>query len=80
MMNGFNCDGMGLSMMFGGGIFMLLFWGLIIALVVYLVRNSSRKNSSNNTDKAVDLLRQRYAQGEISSEEYSERLNRLMDQ
>ncbi|WP_229683017.1 SHOCT domain-containing protein [Virgibacillus oceani] len=73
------CDGMGWPMMIGGGVFMLLFWGLIIWLVIYLIRKLSRNNTTNNPDKAVELLRQRYSRGEISTEEYRERLYELTD-
>lgn len=79
MMNGSSCGDMGWPMMIGGGLFMLLFWGLIIWLVIYLIRNLSQNSTTNNSDKAVDLLKQRYSRGEISTEEYRERLYELTD-
>ncbi|MFS0645621.1 SHOCT domain-containing protein [Siminovitchia sp. 179-K 8D1 HS] len=66
-------------MMMGGGIMMLIFWGLVIWLVIYAIRKLSPNEKSNHADSAVDILRQRYAKGEISVEEYRERLKELMD-
>lgn len=79
MMYGSGCSEMGWPMMIGGGLFMLVFWGLIIWLVIYLIRELSQNNTTNSSDKAVDLLRQRYSRGEISTEEYRERLYELTD-
>lgn len=77
MLNGSSCSVMGWPMMIGGGLFMLLFWGLIIWLVIYLIRKLSQSNTTTPSDQAVDLLRQRYSRGEISTEEYRERLYEL---
>lgn len=48
---------------------MLVFWGLIIWLIVLLIRKLSSRNKSSQTDKAVEVLRQRYSQREIDTEE-----------
>lgn len=53
---------------------MLVFWGGLIWLVVWLVRQSSggaSQASSRETD-AVELARRRYARGEISREEFDQ--------
>jgi len=54
-----------------GWIAMLIFWGLVILgiamLVKYLWTSSSRMDGQ---EKALDILNQRYARGEIDSEEY----------
>ena len=70
------CDGFG----YGGyemGIGMLLFWGLIIAAIVVLVRGfggSSRGNAPRLPEKtALDILRERYARGEIDKAEFEEK-------
>jgi len=59
-----------------GGLFMIVFWGGLIALVVWLViklfpgvRGQSNFSSGNEM-KARDILDQRYAQGEINREQY----------
>jgi len=68
---------MGYGMMdggwFGGGIFMLLFWVAIIVGVFYLVRlliNQSKATSRPPENPALEILKQRYARGEISREEF----------
>ena len=59
-----------------GMIFMVLFWGLIIAGVVSLIRwliqstGSTRNNSDNIRPKAIDILKERYARGEIDRNEF----------
>jgi putative membrane protein len=68
-MNNYGWGGMG----FGMGLGMLLLWGLLIAGIVMLVRfisgsGSSGKNRQEKT--ALDLLKERYARGEIGQEEF----------
>jgi len=63
--------GMGLL----GGLGMLLFWGLIIGLVVWLVvtlTRSGQSNASRSTqpDAALETLRHRLAAGEITPQEF----------
>ena len=59
-----------------GGLMMLLFWGGIIALVFFAVRAFSGSGSwaaskqTNSGESALDILKKRYARGEISQEEY----------
>lgn len=61
----------------GMGIGMLLFWGLIIAAIVVLVRGfggTSRGNAPRLPEKtALDILRERYAKGEIDKAEFEEK-------
>ena len=70
-MMGFNSFGFGF-----GGIFMLLFWGLIIWAIFALVgrggcgHGSSSDNNSKHSDSALDILKNRYAKGDISKEEF----------
>ncbi|MFA8439801.1 SHOCT domain-containing protein [Pueribacillus sp. YX66] len=66
-------------MMMGAGIMMLVFCGLVIWLVIYAIRRLSPNERPNHVDSAVDILRQRYAKGEIDVEEYRERLKELQD-
>lgn len=60
--------------MFGGGIFMLLFWGLVFAAVVALVawgvRAAGGRDAGRPGDSALQILEERYARGEIGREEY----------
>jgi len=69
--------GQGYGMMnggwFGGGIFMLLFWGVVIVGGFYLVRmlmNQSKTAARTSDNTAMEILKQRYARGEISHEEF----------
>ncbi len=56
-------------------IFMILFWGLVIWGIVALVRGLSapRASDSSKVDSALDVLKRRYAKGEINKEEYEEK-------
>lgn len=59
-------------MMWGGGWMMLLFWGGLIALVVLLLRRSGGSSDRGSRDP-LDLLKERYARGEIDEAEYRTR-------
>ncbi len=53
------------------GIGMLLYWGLLIAVIVALVRLASGQSRSQSAEKtALELLKERYARGEIEREEF----------
>jgi putative membrane protein len=57
-----------------GWIFMVLFWALVILGIVYLLKlisGSSRKEGRSET--ALDILKKRYASGEISKDEFEEK-------
>lgn len=62
----------GWGMGFGfGWIAMIIFWALLILGIVYLVKmiaGSSKKEGKEET--AIDILKMRYAKGEISKEEF----------
>lgn len=58
---------------FGGGLFMVVFWILVILLIVVLVRALSNRGSEPTTrsgDQALALLKERYARGELDREQY----------
>ena len=62
-------------------ILMIVFWGLVIWGIVALVRgvaSSSNTGSSNQTDSALEILKRRYARGEINKQEYEERKKDLV--
>ena len=77
--------GMGFGMGFGilGLLFMLVFWGGLILLAVWLVRalfssNSGRDlNAGGKDQNARQILDQRYARGEIDREEFQNRKREL---
>jgi len=70
MMHWGNFGGMGFGF---GWIFMILFWLLVIMGIVYILKNmfSSRVLAKNET--AEDILKKRYAAGEITKSEFNER-------
>ena len=60
-----------------GGIGMLLFWGVIIVLLVLVFRgfaggwpSRSGTDAQRAGSKALDILQERYAKGEIDREEF----------
>jgi putative membrane protein len=56
---------------FGMMLMMLVFWGVVIAGIVLAIRwVVSQGRESRPTDAALDILRQRYARGDIGKEEF----------
>ena len=60
-----------------GGLMMLLFWGLVIGLVVLAFRGFSGRSDTRPGNSALDILKERYARGEIEEDEYERRKERL---
>ena len=59
---------------FGGGIMMLLFWAAIIIFIVWTVKEIGGKNNErHNSNSALDILKERYAKGEINKEEFEQK-------
>ena len=55
-----------------GGIMMILFWVALVLLVVWIVRAAFPAQRRDDADAALDLLRRRFAAGEISQAEYEQ--------
>ncbi len=54
-----------------GPLVMVLFWAAVITGIVFLVRFLIRQGGSRDReDSALEVLRKRYARGEISKEEF----------
>lgn len=60
-----------------GFIFMLIFWALVIFVIFALIRGFSGHGCGHNLDKyrgggnkALDILKERYAKGEINKEDF----------
>ena len=56
----------GLGMM----LFMLVFWALVIVGLVLGLRWLATQGRESRSDAALDILRQRYARGEINQDEF----------
>ena len=74
---------MGWGMGIFGILFMFIFWGLVILGVVFLVKwifGSSRKKDQglSASSNAMEILKERYARGEIDKEEFEARKRDLM--
>lgn len=54
-------------------LFMLVFWGLVLAAVVVGIRWLLQQGRPARADTALDILRERYARGEIDREEFMAR-------
>jgi putative membrane protein len=52
---------------------MILFWLLIVVAIVVVVRWLMGQGKESRSDSALEMLRQRYARGEISREEFESR-------
>jgi len=65
---------------FGMG-FVGIFWIAIIALIVFFVWQHLRqdKNLGDSKNSPLEILRQRYARGEIDKEEYEEKKRDLIE-
>ena len=71
MWNGFGCGAMG----WGGG-FMMIFWVVVIGLIIWgVVRMSSHSgyvSGQNRGSNALNIVKERYAKGEINKEEFEQ--------
>ena len=57
---------------------MLLFWGLVIVGVVLGIRWLMSQGKESRSDSALEILRQRFARGEINPEEFEARKRDLL--
>ena len=64
-MGGYGMMGFGMGF---GFLFMLIFWGIIIWLIVTLI-NSAQSNKKDDSDP-LTILKKRFAKGEITKKEF----------
>jgi len=70
---------MGWGFGFFGGLGMLLVWVLVIATIVFAIKYALGSSQSTSSSGAVDILKERFARGEIDEEEYRLR-KKLLDE
>jgi putative membrane protein len=58
----------------GWGIFMMLFWLIVLVVIAYVVMRLIKNHESTTNTKIdpIDIAKERYAKGEISKEQYDE--------
>jgi putative membrane protein len=66
---GWMCGAWGIGMMF----MMFVFWILVIVGLVLALRWLMSESKQRRSDSALEILRQRYARGEINKEEFEAR-------
>ena len=55
---------------------------VIIGAVIFIAKmlmNRSNNDHASNSNRAINILKERYARGEISEEEYRDKLNKLTE-
>ena len=57
---------------------MIIFWILIIILFILLIRRLLQSGSSSGQESALDILKKRYARGEINKEEFEAKKRDLL--
>lgn len=60
-------------MMMSFGILNMIFWIVIVGIVIYGIMILVMKPFEKKEDKALELLKERFALGEISENEYQEK-------
>ncbi|MFQ5644743.1 MAG: SHOCT domain-containing protein [Thiogranum sp.] len=64
------------GMAFAGGLFMWVFWILLVIIIVAVVKVLAGSNTPPG-EKPMELLRKRYARGEIDEQEFERRRREL---
>jgi putative membrane protein len=67
-----------------GGIFMIIFWILILAGLVFVIRwliqaTGKKENSVQSGSRAMEILKERYARGEIDKAQFEAMKRDLTD-
>lgn len=66
-------EGFGYGMGSGMWIFGLIFWILILAGLILLIKYLWESGGARKEESALDILKKKYALGEISKEEFDEK-------
>ncbi len=62
-----------MSVMWVGMLFMALFWVALVVGVVLIVKWLIAPGGTSREDSALEILKKRYARGEITKQEFEER-------
>ena len=60
-----------------GGLWMVLWWVIIIVGIVALVRWISRTDSPRQNQGALEIIKERYARGEIDQQKFQKKMREL---
>jgi putative membrane protein len=66
----------------GGMIFQLLFWLILIGVIIWGVKSISERNQKSTRSSegsALDILKKRYARGEIDKKEFEQKKKDLLE-
>ncbi len=71
-MMGYGGGMMGTGWGYLGLIFMVLFWAAVILLIVWLYKQIKEPEAVSASKSALDILKERYAKGEITKDEFQD--------
>lgn len=64
---------------FGGSLMMIIFWILLVVFIVWIVREIGGRNPHpRSNSSALEILKERYAKGEIDKEEFEDKKKDLL--
>ena len=57
---------------YGGGIFMMFMFAIVIGLIIYFIiaNTKSNKYTGEFSETSLDIIKERFAKGEITEEEF----------
>jgi len=57
---------------YGGGIFMMFIFAIVIGLIIYFIITNTRSNryTGGNSETSLDIAKERFAKGEIDENEF----------
>ena len=62
-----------MSMMGGGMILSMIFWVIVVGLIIYGIVLITIKQATKKENSSVEILKERFARGEIDKQEFEER-------
>jgi len=70
----------GYGMGWFGGIFMIVFWIVVIVGIVFLIRwlVQSTRGGGGSAESSLEILKRRYAKGEINKKEFEQKKKDLL--